>query len=99
MSTNQKTYKLILLESLEQTCTTFPSQWEGRTLDGLPFSVRFRWGRWVVEIDSIPVCYGETGHEFEGQCTFDDIKDWCVEKGYRIAESPIEALVFAQEEE
>jgi hypothetical protein len=36
-----------LLAELRQTCSACPSQWEGRTEDGLDLYVRYRWG-WLT---------------------------------------------------
>lgn len=33
------------LTQLRQTCSACPSQWEGRTEDGLDLYVRYRWGQ------------------------------------------------------
>ena len=83
---------LIVLKSLWQTSSSCPSQWSGMTTEDLNFYVRYRGSKWRVEVDDVVVCSGSAGGEYDGTCSFDDIKDWCLEKGVRIVESEIEAL-------
>ena len=42
------------LKTLVQTCSEFPSQWEGQFLDGRYIYIRFRWGNLGFGIGNTP---------------------------------------------
>jgi hypothetical protein len=41
---------MLQVETLTQTCTACPSQWEGRLVDGRPIYIRFRHGELSIRI-------------------------------------------------
>ena len=72
------------LVEVRQTCSASPAQWEGRTDDGRPVYIRYRWGYLSVQcgavggdIDSAVVgdeVYGEQcGDEYDGVIEWDDV--------------------------
>ncbi len=61
---------MITVKSIELTCHSHPAQWEGRTDDGRPIYVRYRWSYLSVMrvggtdgVDQIARCAEAAGRE------------------------------------
>lgn len=39
---------------IKQTCSAFPSQWEGKLKDGRMFTCHYRWGTLTIDISKEP---------------------------------------------
>lgn len=71
----------LTLVTLKQTCRACPSQWEGRTTDGMDFFARYRHGGWRVDIDDVTVVSGVEGSSLDGSCSFEDLRGWASRQG------------------
>ena len=74
---------MLVLTDLEQTGVGAPSRWSGRTLDGRPVDIRYRWGSLTVRVGDV----GQSDMDARGgEIVFDgdipgdrlgSVCDWC----------------------
>ena len=55
-----------IVSELEMITNICPTQWEGRTLDGLMFYARYRWGGLSVDIGGNQIFYKNYNDPFHG---------------------------------
>jgi hypothetical protein len=72
---------MIVAKNLEQTCFACPSQWEGETVDGKKFYIRYRFGWLSLHLfkyefaDSIVIAEMAVGPSMRGIMSFEEMQE------------------------
>ncbi len=66
------------IESIVQTCSACPSQWEGKLVTGKDIYIRYRHGQLSVAVDGESVFRRSLGSEYaDGILSYDELKTLC----------------------
>lgn len=94
------------IKFLKRTCIACPSQWEGKLSDGREIYIRFRWGRFTVNIgknlieaiENRPLIEETTDNEWEGFLSNKHMIDKLHNHGIAFSKNTLEHLINTNEE-
>lgn len=66
--------KSIIVQELTQTSSACPSQWVGKTIDGLPVFIHYRFGRGYISVLQKEVFHWEALDKLDGVISYTELK-------------------------